>query len=54
MSIELDPWRVFCEMCRIVAEDKTAMLNVTILPNGVIEMHLEPLEDEYFDREDLE
>ena len=52
MRAELDPWMVFCEMCRRVTEDKSAVLNVYLLPNGSIEMDLIPL-DEDEDEEDF-
>lgn len=37
------------EMCRQVAENRDVILDVCVLMNGIVEMHLSPLEDEYED-----
>ncbi len=49
METPLDPWKMFCEMCRQVAENRDVILDVCVLMNGIVEMHLSPLEDEYED-----
>lgn len=43
----MDPWDVFCELCRRVGEDQNVFLEVLICQNG-IEMQLMPMgkEDE--------
>lgn len=46
MSAEIDPWRMFSEMCRLVTENENVILTVTIMPNGFIEMCMEHLDDE--------
>ena len=46
----MDPWDVFCEMCRRVVEDQNVFLDVLITAAGV-EMQLMPM-DEDFEEED--
>ena len=41
----MDPWELFCELCRIVVKEQNVYLDVLISGNG-IEMMLMPMDDE--------
>ena len=46
----MNPWEMFCELCRRVSEDGDCYLDVLITRAG-IEMMLMPLEEEWEDEE---
>ena len=41
-----DAWRMFAELCQIVCENENVFLDV-IINNGMVEMMLMPIEEEY-------
>lgn len=41
----MDPWELFCELCRQVVEEGNVYLDVLFFKNG-IEMQLMPLDEE--------
>ncbi len=41
----MDPWELFCELCRIVVKEQNVYLDVLISGNG-IEMMLMPMEED--------
>ena len=45
MKAELDPWQMFSEMCKRVAEDQNVYLDV-LVTNGGVEMMLMPIDED--------
>ena len=41
----LDPWEMFCHMCKQVVENENVLLDVVIFPGGM-EMSLVPYDEE--------
>lgn len=46
--VRMDPWQMFCELCRAVVENDNVYLDVLVTKAG-IEMMLMPMDDEMYD-----
>lgn len=40
----MDPWRIFCELCKLVVKEQNIFLDV-LVTNNSIEFQLKPLEE---------
>ena len=49
----MDPWDMFCELCRTVVENQNCYLDV-LIGKGMIELQLMPLGEEDYEEEDEE
>lgn len=49
----MDPWKMFCELCKRVAEEQNVYLDV-IITEGLTEMMLMPYDEDWEEEDDTD
>lgn len=47
----MNPWDLFCELCKVVVEEQNVCLNIVVFDNQ-IQMSLIPCEGNFYDETD--